>query len=204
MKETVVRNVLNYLGYPSDAKADQIVMDQIEKVWSELETIAGFQYVYGQYDTPLDFMLQHPAYMEYLKGANGFLLCATTLGVQVDRRIKRIETNDMQYAVIFDAVASVFLEDRADAYEAELPFAERGYRFCPGYGGTPVLDCKTIATQLRAHRIGLTFLDSGLMVPMKSMVGIIRLGGDARKSCAGCVAAKECAYRRRGTTCWNN
>ncbi len=195
-------DILKYLGYPKDAVPDEIVLGLIERSLGELDKQARFQYVYDHYAEPLDFMVQNDAYVEYLKGAEGFILCATTLGIQVDRYIKRIETVDMQYAVVFDATASVYLEEQADEYEKSLPFENKGFRFCPGYGGTPVTDSRAIADKLRAHKIGITFLESGLMVPMKSMAGIIRLGGESRKSCKGCVAAKGCPYLQQKTTCW--
>ncbi len=193
--------MLNYLGYTPDAEVDAEVRRNIDRALAEVHDLANFQYLYAQFDKPLEF-LQHPQYQYYLAGSTGYLLCATTLGVQIDRQLKRLQLSDMAYALIFDAAASAYLEYRAYLFEQELPFADRGFRFCPGYGGTSVADNREIAARLRAARIGITFLDSGLMVPMKSMTGIIRLGGAGRKSCAGCVAFASCTYHARGMTCW--
>ena len=60
-----------------------------------------------------------------------------------------------------------------------------------------------IASLVKANKIGISFLDSGLMIPMKSMTGIVRIGGEGRKSCAGCVAREACSWRKRGTTCYD-
>lgn len=198
----MIQRVLAYLGYPVGAVADVNVLHQVHRAVQEVEAVANFQYRYAQYEKQVPFLQQNPAYQQYLAGATGYLLCATTLGVQVDRHLKRMQMKDMAYAVVFDAAASVYLEMKADAFENSLPMAEKGYRFCPGYAGTPLSDNRMIAQMVRAEQIGITFLDSGLMVPMKSMVGIVRLGGQSRKSCADCVAASACRFRAHNTTCW--
>ena len=116
--------------------------------------------------------------------------------------MKRLQMEDMAYAVVFDATAGVWIERKADEFEKTLPYPSLGFRFCPGYQGTPLEDNIKIANLVKANKIGISFLNSGLMIPMKSMTGIVRIGGDGRKSCKGCVAAEACAYRRRGTTCY--
>ena len=183
-----------------DARTNQM----IDRALREVEELAEFKYVYVSFDYPQDFMLAHPAYMEYLHGSEGYLLCATTIGIAIDRRLKRLQMEDMAYAVVFDAAAGVWIERKADEYEKTLPYSSLGFRFCPGYQGTPLEDNLQIASLVKANKIGISFLDSGLMIPMKSMTGIVRIGGAGRKSCKGCVAAGACAYRSRGTTCYSD
>ena len=183
---------------------DEHTKHLIDRALREVEELAEFKYVYASYDYPQEFMLAHPAYMEYLHGSEGYLLCATTIGIAVDRRLKRLQMEDMAYAVVFDATAGVWIERKADEFEKGLPYPSLGFRFCPGYQGTPLEDNLKIANLVKANKIGISFLDSGLMIPMKSMTGIVRIGGDGRKSCAGCVARESCAYRRRGTTCYHD
>lgn len=216
------QEILKYLGYtvetgcapslqecaPSLQQAGNRVVDEhtdhlIDGALREVEELAEFQYVYASYDEPQEFMKANSAYMEYLHGSDGYLLCATTIGIAVDRRLKRLQMEDMAYAVVFDATAGVWIERKADEFERNLPYPLLGFRFCPGYQGTPLEDNLRIADLVKAHKIGISFLDSGLMIPMKSMTGIVRIGGEGRKSCKGCVAAGACAYRARGTTCYN-
>ena len=213
--------ILKYLGYTVDDPTSPVetfqetslpqtgktVVDEhteqlIDRALREMEELADFKYVYATYDYPQAFMLAHPAYMEYLHGSEGYLLCATTIGIAVDRRLKRLQMEDMAYAVVFDATAGAWIERKADELEKSLPYASLGFRFCPGYQGTPLEDNLQIASLVKANKIGISFLDSGLMIPMKSMTGIVRIGGDGRKSCKGCVAAEGCTYRARGTTCY--
>lgn len=198
----MIRRVLKHIGYTPESSVDPKTQQLIEKAISEVENESSFKYLYDYYEMPLEFMKKNPAYSEFLSGAKGFLLCATTLGIQIDRHLKRIQALDMPYAVIFDAVASVYIEEQADKFQNQLHYEEIGFRFCPGYGGTPLSDNRIIAELLHAERIGITFLDSGVMIPMKSMMGIVRIGGSKRKNCHKCLAAQGCIYRQRGTTCW--
>ena len=216
------REILKYLGYTFDEptipvetfpetslqQSGKTIVDEhteqlIDRALREVEELAEFKYVYASYDYPQEFMLAHPAYMEYLHGSDGYLLCATTIGIAVDKRLKRLQMEEMAYAVVFDAAAGVWIERKADEFEKGLPYPSLGFRFCPGYQGTPLEDNLQIANLVKANKIGISFLDSGLMIPMKSMTGIVRIGGEGRKSCKGCVAAGACAYRRRGTTCYS-
>lgn len=194
--------IRKYLGYLQNAIADDHTEQLIDKAIEEVERLSEFRYIYASYDYPQDFMLESQAYMDYLKGSKGYLLCATTIGIAVDRRLKRLQMEDMAYAVVFDATAGVYIEYKADEFEKKLPYNTLGFRFCPGYAGTPLTDNVQIANLVKAHKIGISFLDSGLMLPMKSMTGIVRIGGMGRKSCQNCVAAAACPYRKRGITCY--
>lgn len=198
-------DILQHLGYSTDATPDQRTSEWIANALQELEHIANFQYIYKRYDSLLPF-LKHPGYYNYLQNktqeSTDYLLVATTLGIQIDRHLQRLQLTNMAYATVFDAAANVFLEHHADMFEASLPLQPLDYRFCPGYGGTPFTDNRLIAEELHADRIGISFLDSGLMVPLKSMVGIVRIGARQRKSCEGCTALKSCGFRANGRRCY--
>ena len=195
--------ILKFLGYAEGVELETHTLELMDKALLEVEQLSEFKYVYASYDYPQDFMLDNQSYMDYLQGSEGYLLCATTLGIAVDRRLKRLQMEDMAYAVVFDATAGVYVEHKADEFEKTLPYKSLGYRFCPGYAGTPLEDNAKIATLVKANKIGISFLDSGLMLPMKSMTGIVRIGGESRKSCKGCIALPACTFRKRGETCYN-
>ena len=198
------QEILKNLGYSAESTADSTTVQLIDQAIEEIQSIAEFKYIYAYYDKPLEFMAKNEAYLDYLNKSNGFLLCATTLGIQVDRYTKRLQINNMQYAVIFDATASIYLVRKADEYERNLPYRNISWRFCPGYSGTPLDDNITIAHLLKAEKIGISFTETNLMIPMKSMIGIVKIGGNSRKSCKGCIINDNCNYRKRGTTCYTN
>lgn len=196
--------ILKFLGYTEDSQVEGLTLELMDKALREVEQLSEFKYVYATFNEPQDFMLAQPAYRNYLQGAQGYLLCATTLGFAVDRRLKRLQVEDMAYAVVFDATAGVYVEHKADEYEKSLPYKSLGYRFCPGYAGTPLEDNLLIARLVRADKIGISFMDSGLMLPMKSMTGIVRIGGEGGKNCLSCVAKGSCDFRKRGVTCYGD
>lgn len=196
---------LRYLGFLTDSPVDDRTNLLIDESLRIVALLSQFQYLYAEekMSNPLiQELLAHPAYQSYLSGADEVLLVATTLGVQVDRYLKRLQVSDMTAAVVFDAAASAFLESKADEYERSLPYKSLGYRFCPGYGETPLSDIRTIGDRLKVQRIGITFLHSNLMVPMKSMIGLLRIGGTQEKNCDNCIAKPNCFYRKRGIRCY--
>ncbi|MCQ2322013.1 MAG: hypothetical protein MJZ47_00160 [Bacteroidales bacterium] len=195
--------ILKYLGLKDANSVDEYTNSLIDKALLEVGQQSGFKYIYEKFNEPLPFMKDVSGYQDYL-GGSPFLLCATTLGVQIDRYIQRLQLKDMAFATVFDAAASVFLETKADEFEKNLGFGNLGFRFCPGYSGTSFIDNQEIAKILNAEKIGITFLESGLMVPLKSMVGIIKIGKDVKKSCDGCAAEGDCSFRKNGTYCYAN
>lgn len=195
--------ILKYLGLKDANSVDEYTNSLIDKALLEVERQSNFKYIYEKFDEPLPFMKDVSGYQNYL-GDSPFLLCATTLGVQIDRYIQRLQLKDMAYATVFDAAASVFLEMKADEFEKNLKFGNLGFRFCPGYSGTSFIDNQEIVRLLKAEKIGITFLESGLMVPLKSMVGVIKIGENVKKSCDGCAAKGDCGFRKNGTYCYRN
>ena len=73
-------------------------------------------------------------------------------------------------------------------------------------GGLVAFPTETVyglgADALNAENIGISFLDSGLMVPLKSMMGIIKIGEKRAKKCLDCVASDNCRFRNNGTFCF--
>ena len=49
--------------------------------------------------------------------------------------------------------------------------------------------------------IGIYTTESGIMIPEKSMCGIILT--NYKFSCTGCFILQKCKYRKQGTTCYN-
>lgn len=72
-------------------------------------------------------------------------------------------------------------------------------RYSPGYCGWSVSEQHALWSLLPANYCGITLTDSALMLPIKSVSGIIGLGPNARKnpySCSICEL-ENCIYRRK-------
>lgn len=107
---------------------------------------------------------------------------------------------------VADSIGSVIAEKAADSMELSLQKAidERGWRhtnrFSPGYCGWHVSQQQMLFPLFGEERpCGVSLTDSSLMVPIKSVSGVIGLGPSVRKleySCGLCDF-KDCYKRRR-------
>ena len=131
---------------------------------------------------------------------------AATVGVEMDRLIRRHSAQNMAAAVWMQAIGAERVEALCDAFCGVLAQegAARGQyprpRFSPGYGDLPL----TLQTALFAaldcpRQIGLTLLPSLLMSPSKSVTAIVGLGDAPCQAASGCTACprQDCAARRQ-------
>ena len=107
---------------------------------------------------------------------------AATIGIDVDRQIRRLSVSGLTDSVIFDACATAAIEAVCDAFQAEIEEAvrEEGYRitsrFSPGYGDFPLdIQGKLLRVLQAEKRCGITLTSSGLMVPCKSVSAVFGL-----------------------------
>jgi hypothetical protein len=141
----------------------------------------------------------------YLDGCKDVVVFATTLGVDVDAYSKKLQARDMSSAVIYDALASSYLEYLTDEYEESLNLGEHTFRFAPGYGDIPIklnyiiLDALSIS-----KKIGIYKASNNMMLPQKSMITMCGLGKKTAPTCAHCIRLNSCALRKEGYRCYNS
>lgn len=143
---------------------------------------------------------------DMLKDCEECLLIGCTLGIAMERKIKFYAKINMTKSTVMDAAASAYLEEYCDRYEETLGFDNRTYRACPGYGDFPLEFNRRIAILLDiSKKIGVTITPNNLLIPQKSMLGLIGIGSDKRKkSCENCVMKEDCPFRKRGQRCYRN
>ena len=190
-----IYNYLGFKGVQPSAETDGL----ISSCFAELEQTARFNYLYKAFTAPPDFLQKQP-YTDFLAGTAGVLLCAMTLGAEIDRRLHKLTRTDLTRGIVLDACASAYLEARSDEYEKTIG-DNLTYRFCPGYGGSSVDDLKPIFDLIHPEKIGITLNDSSFMLPSKSMAGIIGIGKTAEKTCENCFMFPKCRYREEGKRC---
>lgn len=139
-----------------------------------------------------------------LTGCESCLLIAGTLGAHLDQRMRYVSKIDMARYVIMDAAASALVEEICDVLQESLPFSPLTFRFSPGYGDVPITLQKQLLAVLDAgRRIGLTLTPTMLMMPQKSISGIVGIGREnKKKNCSGCRRYDNCEYRRNNTVCY--
>ena len=149
---------------------------------------------------------------QHLHDASEVVLVAATLGVEVDRELRRLSLTDPLGQVVFDAAATACIERLVDEVEAGIrtDAAERGlycsWRFSPGYGDLPLSVQPSLLAALNAtRRLGITLTPSNLMVPTKSVTAVVGLHATPQpglaSSCSVCMLAEFCSLRARGITC---
>lgn len=141
---------------------------------------------------------------DMLKDCEECLLIGCTLGIVMERKIKFYTKINMTKSTVMDAAASAYLEEYCDGYEETLGFDNRTYRACPGYGDFPLEFNRRIVILLDiSKKIGVTITPNNLLIPQKSMLGLIGIGSDKRKkSCGNCVMKESCPFRKRGQRCY--
>ena len=115
------------------------------------------------------------------------------------------EQGDMVRVFIADALGSVIAEKCADQMEKALQESidklgwKHTNRFSPGYCGWHVSQQQLLFPLFQGHTCGVKLTDSSLMIPIKSVSGIIGLGEKVRKleyTCGLCDF-KQCYKRKK-------
>lgn len=189
-----------YLGYKNinkDDSIDKIIDDCID----ELDKIQSFKALFVEYDYILDFLNKEP-YLSFLKSSTKYFITSYTLGIEVDKKIKLLGVSDPLKMLIMDSCASAYLEYLANEFDKSLG-ENLSYRFAPGYQGSSLEDLKEISKYINLNKIGIELLDSFLMVPQKSMIGIICNNGNNKLSCGKCVLIEKCKFIRENKRCYD-
>ena len=217
------KEVLRYLGYRGqevtpelDARLDAAIASCLS-IGRARASIAVYR-VAGQEELPdgtpqialedTALTLVGKSMQRHMAGARKVGVLAVTIGMGVERELKRLSLTDHLGQVLFDAAATTMVERAADAAEATLVgmAAREGlytnFRFSPGYGDMPLAQMREICEVLGAQRaIGLTVSAGGVMIPRKSVTAILGISDVpvARRpaGCEGCAARETCALRRR-------
>ncbi len=143
--------------------------------------------------------------LRQLRGSEAYALFICTSGVEFEAYQQRLKAEgDMVRVFIADALGSVIAEKCADQMELYLQESidklewHHTNRFSPGYCGWHVSQQQLLFPLFAGHTCGVHLTDSSLMVPIKSVSGIIGLGKEVRKmdyTCGLCDFQK--CYKRK-------
>lgn len=194
-------NALAYLGY-SGSDLDETTLKTLNNAIDHISEWAAYkQRYYHIKDLPQKpAFLEKEVYKSLSDKLDTALLFAATLGLNLDQRIRSLSLANLSQAVIVNAVANAYLEAQAESFiQEQLPGA---VLFCPGYAGTEPQDNRYILELLDAQKqLGIYIKDSGLMLPEKTMVGIIVSA--YHFSCKYCSIRSKCPYLKQGRTCYS-
>ena len=148
--------------------------------------------------------------LRQLRGAEAYALFVCTAGVEYEIFQQRLKTeNDMVRMFIADALGSVIAEKCADSMEESLQLSidklgwKHTNRFSPGYCGWHVGEQQKLFPLFDSHTCGVTLTDSSLMVPIKSVSGIIGVGQEVRRLdyICGLCTFEKCYKRKKIISC---
>lgn len=213
--------ILRYLGYKDSGVTEQIqtLLDRCEK-----ETLQLIQpkFVYQRFPieklsdgihvagTPL--ILKGKDIAEHLKNCEEVFLMGATVGMALDRWIRRYMISEPDAGVVLDSCGIQAVEQISDLAEKEMEaiVSEEGlhltWRFSPGYGDLPLETQQDLVRVLDLpKRIGVSLSESFLMIPSKSVTAILGIQDtkkDVRENkCDFCNNKERCLFRKRGTRC---
>ncbi|MBP5340474.1 MAG: methionine synthase [Prevotella sp.] len=140
-----------------------------------------------------------------LDGAEAYAFFIATAGIEYEAYQQRLkQEGDMVRTYIADALGSVIAEACADQMECHLQASidklqwKHTNRFSPGYCGWSVTQQQLLFPLFRGHTCGVRLNDSSLMLPIKSVSGIIGLGRNvSRKDYACHLCNQEQCYKRK-------
>ena len=205
------RQALRYLGISTE-EPDSATRALLRRAERTLRAAAGPRAVAVRAARDdISPYLQGNDILRHLEGCGSCVLLACTLGAGVDAALRAAGASDMAY-VVLDALASVAVEQTADAAEQTLRNEEREEgqfltgRFSPGYSDYPIAVQNDLLRLLDAPRkIGLCATPAHLLTPRKSVTAVLGVAGHPvtgrRAGCANCALRERCAYRKEGKTC---
>ena len=201
--QITLRDIYEQMGY-HDAEPDVATQRETQTIVDEVRNWLRPQFSF--------FVTRElPAFdmgkiiLRQLHGSEAYALFIATAGVAYEAYQHRLaEEGDMVRVFIADSLGSVIAEKCADLMEQHLQTSidKLGWyhtnRFSPGYCGWHVSEQQLLFPLFDGHTCGVTLTDSSLMVPIKSVSGIIGLGKEVRRldyTCGLCNFEK--CYKRK-------
>ena len=196
-------DIYEQMGYHGE-EPDEATRKEVQAVLEEVRPWLRPQFCYL-------VVKEQPAFdmgkiiMRQLRGSEAYALFICTSGTEYEAYLQQLKDNgDMVRVFIADALGSVIAEHCADQMEICLQESidKLGWRhtnrFSPGYCGWHVSQQQLLFPLFGGNTCGVCLTESSLMVPIKSVSGIIGLGEKVRKlnyTCGLCDF-KQC-YKRK-------
>ena len=201
-------NILEIARYSGARELNAELENLIKNCIEEAEREKAVDYRVCYLETPIDIVgkkVQTPFAIFESEGlaktlckSSSAIIFACTLGIGIDRLIKKYSETNPSKALVFQALGAERTETFTDLFLQDIS-KEKGVklssRFSPGYGDLPLSAQRDIFAVLNPLKlIGLTLNDSLLMSPSKSVTAIVGIGGDRQNKCENCKS--DCIYKK--------
>lgn len=216
MKQKLSISYQEVMRYAMCQQLDAQSKQQLEKAMQKISEIATHQYhfiILEKEDCLIQQMCQQSkTFRQHIKECHHIIMIGVTIGIQVDRLLKRLQSQNMSDALWHNAVANAYVEALCDDINEQLKqyyVKQNQYltdRFSCGYADLSLTWQKDIIQRLDASKkIGLFVNEAMLLQPEKSvtaMIGIANIPQRARiRGCAYCDKKSNCEYRKGGIRC---
>jgi len=146
-----------------------------------------------------------PIITSQLKRSISLAIFVSTAGPRLEQWSSELMAGgDTMRGYLVDAIASEYVEQASAWVERQVEgrVQSRGWkitnRYSPGYCDWPLSEQHKLFSLLPEKFCGITLTESALMIPIKSLSGIIGLGPDVKRGAFQCSICdfKDC-FRRR-------
>ena len=212
--KTYSASPVNYgevMRYAGAKKTDENLKTLIDECLKECEKEKAINFAVCYAETPLSvkgdktdfsaFALKSANLATALKGAKSALIFACTIGMGIDRLIKKYSEINPVKALVLQALGAERVETFIDLFIADyenVNGVKLSPRFSAGYGDLPLAAQTDIFTLLTPQKyLGLTLNDSLLMSPSKSVTAFAGINGYCADNggCKNC-GKTDCGFRR--------
>ena len=141
----------------------------------------------------------------YIKGSEYLALFTCTAGqLFTDLSSRYNQAGDYFEAYVADTIGSLTVEKAMDKIQAQLETEMKAEglgitnRYSPGYCNWPVSGQRELFKAMGEIPVGVSLTESCLMLPIKSVSGIIGIGHNVKKRDYACDICKnkDCIYRK--------
>lgn len=199
-------------GYEPDVEVRQILDSVIEEIREVCQPCYGYSIFCNESMGKRKIMLGGGQILHTgkiitrcLHDAEKYVIFVATAGREFEalqrkyrrkRDIVREFFVDVIGSEIAEAIGRILTRDLAEEQNC------RGYNisnsYSPGYCGWPVTNQRVLFSLLPKKPCGITLTDSSLMIPIKSISGIIALGTNVKKEVYGCgICGKKNCYKKK-------
>lgn len=204
--------ILNEIGYGKVLPEDEVLTmtnTLLAEVASFVKPSCAFDVFDGEISGASSVLLG-PYTMEtgktitgLLNGAERFCLFVATAGTLFqDFQDKIKKQGDILQTFVLDIIGTCIAEKTGDIMEKllekEIMGCRHTHRFSPGYCGWSLTEQKQLFDLLGGNPSGITLSESCLMMPVKSISGIIGIGKKVNEKQYGCNFCElETCYKRK-------
>lgn len=175
------REILRYAGVKT---ADDATVDLLRSCLDEAKKQLVYNLVYRAVSVDItggvcdfdSFSVNSEALSKNLCGAESAILFCATVGVGIDRLIKKYTLTSPVRALMLSAIGAERCEALCDAFTEEIweKYGRVRPRFSAGFGGVPLSVQRNIFALLSPEKhIGVCLNDSLLMSPSKSVTAFL-------------------------------